>query len=95
MILKYQNKFVYSCRVLVISSFYACIHCQLYILFIYLQHEVFFDTEADMKREIERKEQERKKSQKIDFIPGGTQPGTVPPAPKISTQIPGTDFKLL
>lgn len=47
-----------------------------------------------MKREIERKEQERKKNQKIDFIPGGSQPGTVTPALKISTQIPGTDFNL-
>lgn len=42
-----------------------------------------------MKREMERKEQEKKRSQKVDFVPGGTQPATVAPAPKISTQIAG------
>ncbi|KAL5989694.1 hypothetical protein ACLOJK_010587 [Asimina triloba] len=44
--------------------------------------------EADMKREMERKEQERKKAQKVDFVSGGTQPGIIGPAPKISAQIP-------
>lgn len=36
-----------------------------------------FCTEADMRREMERKEQERRNSQKVDFISGGTQPGAV------------------
>lgn len=49
----------------------------------------FLLKEADMKREMERKEQERKKSPKVDFVPGSTQPGTVASAPKISTQIAG------
>ena len=48
-----------------------------------------------MKREMERKEQERKKSQKVDFVPVGTQPGTITPALKISTHISGTNFHLL
>lgn len=48
--------------------------------------------EADMKREMERKEQERKKSQKVEFVAGGAQPGTVAPALKMSMQIPGTNF---
>ncbi|XP_010920286.1 uncharacterized protein [Elaeis guineensis] len=47
------------------------------------------EIEADMKREMERKEQERKKSQKVEFVAGGTQPGTVAPALKMSMQIPG------
>nr|GMD10821.1 SAP30-binding protein [Ipomoea batatas] len=38
----------------------------------------FYDEiEADMRREMERKEQERRNSQKVDFISGGTQPGAV------------------
>ncbi|KAK9274124.1 hypothetical protein L1049_018938 [Liquidambar formosana] len=45
--------------------------------------------EADMKREMERKEQEKKKSQKVDFVAGGMQPGTVSTAPKINMPIPG------
>lgn len=55
---------------------------------------LFFGTEADMKHEMERKEKERKKSPKIDFVHGGTQP-IAAAAVKISTQVPGTDFPLL
>ncbi|KAA8519640.1 hypothetical protein F0562_013915 [Nyssa sinensis] len=40
-------------------------------------------------REIESEEQEKKKSQKADFIFGGTQARTVAPAPKINIPIPG------
>ncbi|CAA3024492.1 transcriptional regulator family [Olea europaea subsp. europaea] len=50
----------------------------------------FYDgIEADMRREMERKEQEKKKNQKVDFISGGTQPGIVVPTPKINMPIPG------
>ena len=42
-----------------------------------------------MKRELERKEQERKKAQKVDFLPGGTHTSAITQALKISTQIPG------
>ncbi|KAL2462667.1 uncharacterized protein Fot_53904 [Forsythia ovata] len=50
----------------------------------------FYDgIEADMRREMERKEQEKKKNQKVDFISGGTQPGIVVPSPKINMPIPG------
>ncbi|KAL2539226.1 Uncharacterized protein Adt_00204 [Abeliophyllum distichum] len=49
----------------------------------------FYDgIEADMRREMERKEQEKKKNQKVDFISGGTQPGIVVPTPKITMPIP-------
>lgn len=41
-----------------------------------------------MKREMERKEQERKKSQKVEFVSGGNQPATVA-APKINIPLPG------
>ncbi|KAL4562227.1 hypothetical protein LXL04_034425 [Taraxacum kok-saghyz] len=42
----------------------------------------FYDEiEADLKREAERKEQEKKKSQKIDFLSGGTQ--SAPPIPTV------------
>ncbi|XXG67477.1 hypothetical protein AAC387_Pa06g0818 [Persea americana] len=53
----------------------------------YDKSDYYDEIEADMKREMERKEQERKKSPKVDFVPGSTQPGTVASAPKISTQI--------
>lgn len=50
----------------------------------------YFVVEADMKREMERKELERKKSPKMEFVSGGTQPGvTVVTAPKINIPFSG------
>ncbi|XP_043693770.1 SAP30-binding protein-like [Telopea speciosissima] len=46
--------------------------------------------EADMRCELERKDQGAKKNQRIEFASGGTQPGTVPAGPKINVPIPGT-----
>ena len=43
----------------------------------------YLSAEADMKRELERKEQERKKSPKVEFIPGGVQPPIGASMPKI------------
>ncbi|CAL4961295.1 unnamed protein product [Urochloa decumbens] len=40
----------------------------------YDKADYYDEIEADMKRELERKEQERKKSPKVEFIPGGVQP---------------------
>lgn len=42
-----------------------------------------------MKHERERKEQESKKSQKLDFVSAGTQPGTVFAPQKPNIPIPG------
>ena len=51
---------------------------------------VFVVLEVDMKREMERKELERKKSPKMEFVSGGTQPGgTVVTAPKINIPFSG------
>jgi len=47
--------------------------------------------EADMRRESERKEQEKKKAQKVEFIAGGTQPGIVASAPRISMPVAGSE----
>ena len=47
-----------------------------------------------MRREFERKEQERKKSQKLEFTPGGVQPGNALPTPKINIPTPGTRLTL-
>ncbi|KAK7306519.1 hypothetical protein VNO77_44466 [Canavalia gladiata] len=50
----------------------------------------FYDEiEADMRRESERKEQEKKKAQKVEFISGATQPGIVAGAPRISMPVAG------
>ncbi|KAG5030926.1 hypothetical protein AAZX31_06G061900 [Glycine max] len=50
----------------------------------------FYDEiEADMRRESERKEQEKKKAQKVEFISGGAQPGIVASASRISMPIAG------
>ncbi|RRT48049.1 hypothetical protein BHM03_00054334, partial [Ensete ventricosum] len=46
----------------------------------------FSVTENEMRREMERKEQERKKSQKVDFVAGGQQTATVVPSLNINTQ---------
>ncbi|CAH9141548.1 unnamed protein product [Cuscuta epithymum] len=52
----------------------------------------FYDEiEADIRRGMERKEQERRNSPKVDFISGGTQPGTVTMG-KPNLPLPGTGF---
>nr|CAD1834413.1 unnamed protein product [Ananas comosus var. bracteatus] len=53
----------------------------------YDKSDYYDELEADMKRELERKEQERKKSPKVDFVAGGTQLATVAPILKTSTQV--------
>lgn len=55
----------------------------------YDKSDFYDEIEADMRREMQRKEEERKRSQKVDFISGGAQPGTVVPTPKISLPVPG------
>ncbi|KAB1223208.1 SAP30-binding protein [Morella rubra] len=51
----------------------------------YDKSDYFDEIEADMRRE----EQEKKKSQKVDFV-SGIQPGAVASAPKINLPIPGS-----
>ncbi|XP_011101408.1 uncharacterized protein LOC105179476 isoform X2 [Sesamum indicum] len=55
----------------------------------YDKSDFYDEIEADMRREMERREQERKKTQKLDFASGGIQPGNVVPTPKISMPTPG------
>lgn len=55
----------------------------------YDESDYFDAIEADMKREVERKEQERKKTQKVDFVSGGTQAGIVANAQKALLPSPG------
>lgn len=71
--------------------------CYYIFLFIFLLNyslfyayiSIFCKPEADMRREMDRKEQERKKNQKVDFISGGTQAGIVAIAPKLNVPISG------
>lgn len=49
--------------------------------------------EAEMKRELERKEQEKKKNQKIEFAQSGLLPTPAVAAPK--AQVPGNLAKPL
>lgn len=55
----------------------------------YDKSDYYDEIEADMKREMERKEQERKSSQKVEFVAGGAQTGIVAAAPKINIPLPG------
>ncbi|KAJ4955941.1 hypothetical protein NE237_012724 [Protea cynaroides] len=55
----------------------------------YDKSDYYFELEADMRREMERKEQGGRKNQKGEFISGGTQPGTVTAGLKINVPIPG------
>lgn len=55
----------------------------------YDKSDFYDEIEADAKREMERREQERKRSPKVDFISGGTQPAAMVPTPKINLPIPG------
>ncbi|WCJ27224.1 transcriptional regulator family protein [Euphorbia peplus] len=50
--------------------------------------DFYIEIEADMRREKDRKEQELKKSPKVEFMSGGTQPGQVIPSSKFSLPIP-------
>lgn len=54
----------------------------------YDKSDFYDELEADMKREMERKEQERKKSQRLDFVSGGTQAVGVPAVQKNIIQNP-------
>lgn len=73
-----------------ITHVIAVAYVNLDIHIIFLIHLLFVQVEADMRREMERKEQERKKNQKLDFASGGIQPGNVVPTPKISMPTAGT-----
>ncbi|PON77043.1 SAP30-binding protein [Parasponia andersonii] len=55
----------------------------------YDKSDYYDEIEADIRREMDRKEQERKKNQKIDFLSGGTQSGIVAAAAKINLPVPG------
>ncbi|XP_042513108.1 SAP30-binding protein-like [Macadamia integrifolia] len=56
----------------------------------YDKSDYYEELEADMRRELERKDQGLKKNQKLEFASGGTQPGTAPAGPKINVPIPVT-----
>ncbi|KAH9321128.1 hypothetical protein KI387_015767 [Taxus chinensis] len=50
----------------------------------------YYDALAlELKREFERREQEKKKSQRVDFAHGGVQTASVPPVPKPVVQVIG------
>ncbi|XP_010686219.2 uncharacterized protein LOC104900498 isoform X2 [Beta vulgaris subsp. vulgaris] len=55
----------------------------------YDESDYFDAIEVDMKREAERKEQERKKSPKVDFVSGGSQAGITATAQKATLPSPG------
>ncbi|XP_059290468.1 uncharacterized protein LOC132044006 [Lycium ferocissimum] len=55
----------------------------------YDKSDFYDEIEADTRREMERREQERKRSPKVDFMSGGTQPAAMVPTPKINLPIPG------
>ncbi|KAJ0081057.1 hypothetical protein Patl1_10492 [Pistacia atlantica] len=54
----------------------------------YDKSDYFDEIEADMRRERERKDQETKRNQKVEFVAGGVQPGIVAAAPKPNIPIP-------
>ncbi|KAI3743438.1 hypothetical protein L1987_61147 [Smallanthus sonchifolius] len=54
----------------------------------YDKADYYDEIEADLKREAERKEQEKKKNQKIDFLSAGTQSAAAIPIPKIQAVPP-------
>ncbi|KAL1555972.1 hypothetical protein AAHA92_11650 [Salvia divinorum] len=54
----------------------------------YDKSDFYDEIEVDMRREMERKEQERKKTQKLEFTPGGVQTGNALPTPKINIPTP-------
>ncbi|GAV89006.1 HCNGP domain-containing protein [Cephalotus follicularis] len=67
----------------------SCFSKDVYDPYGYDKSDYYDEIEADMKREKERKEQELKKSPKVEFVSIGTQPGTVAGAAKYNVPIPG------
>ncbi|KAL9146212.1 hypothetical protein ABFS82_13G095200 [Erythranthe guttata] len=67
----------------------SCFHKDVFDPHGYDKSDFCDEIEADMRRETERREQERKKTPKLDFASGGIQPGNVVPTPKISMPTPG------
>ncbi|XP_075476766.1 uncharacterized protein LOC142518051 isoform X2 [Primulina tabacum] len=55
----------------------------------YDKSDFYDEIEADIRREVEKRELEKKKNQRVDFVSGGAQQGNVAPTPKINTPIPG------
>ncbi|CAN1355840.1 SAP30-binding protein [Linum perenne] len=55
----------------------------------YDKSDFYDEIEADLRRDRERREQELKRSPKVEFVAGGTQPGMVVPPSKFSMPIPG------
>ncbi|KAK3023736.1 hypothetical protein RJ639_044401 [Escallonia herrerae] len=58
----------------------------------YDKSDYYDEIEADMKHELEKKEQEKKKSQKVEYVSGGTQPGVLMPVPKVNMPISGPEM---
>ncbi|CAN1355830.1 SAP30-binding protein [Linum perenne] len=54
----------------------------------YDKSDFYDEIEADLRRDRERREQELKRSPKVEFVAGGTQPGMVVPPSKFSMPIP-------
>ncbi|CAL1400905.1 unnamed protein product [Linum trigynum] len=54
----------------------------------YDKSDFYDEIEVDLRRDKERREQELKKSPKVEFAPGGTQPGIVVPPSRFSMAIP-------
>ncbi|XP_048131906.1 SAP30-binding protein isoform X2 [Rhodamnia argentea] len=55
----------------------------------YDQSDYYDVLEVDMKREVERKEQERKKSQQVEFVSSGVQAGAPAILPKVNVPVAG------
>jgi hypothetical protein len=53
------------------------------MVFQFTSYPYYLNAEAEMKRELERKEQEKKRSPKVEFITGGVQPPISASIPKI------------
>ncbi|KAK3431179.1 hypothetical protein EUGRSUZ_E02762 [Eucalyptus grandis] len=51
--------------------------------------DYYDELEVDMKREAERKDQERKKSQQVEFVAGGVQAGAPAILPKVNVPVAG------
>ncbi|CAN6443720.1 unnamed protein product [Victoria cruziana] len=75
------------------SDYYDEIGTKLFFIYLMMTSEIGFSVllrlkEAEMKRELERKEQEKKKNQKIEFAQSGLLPTPAVAAPK--AQVPGS-----
>ncbi|XP_030465507.2 LOW QUALITY PROTEIN: uncharacterized protein LOC115684777 [Syzygium oleosum] len=80
---------LHSVRYQDIDQIGSCFNKEVFDPHGYDPSDYYDELEVDMKREAERKEQERKKSQQVEFVSSGVQAGAPAMLPKVNVPVAG------